>query len=100
LGAGSLILILGVFLLVTFLSFWAVGGVAAALCLPARVLEDPALGPFDNAPADSALGVRAGRGTTEIGVSPSTHGIGTMKLSKVCDQTYKHEYLKKIDGLS
>jgi hypothetical protein len=44
-----------VFLLVIFLAFLEVGGVTMTLHLPARVLEDPALGPFDDALVDSAL---------------------------------------------
>jgi hypothetical protein len=84
----------------TSLAFLEVGGVAATLHLPVRVLEDPALGPFDDAPAGSALGVRAEIGTVEIRVSPSKSSIGAMKLSKAYDQTYKNKYLKKIDGLS
>jgi hypothetical protein len=42
----------------TFLAFLEVGGVAAALHLLDRVLEDLMLGPFDDAPADLAFGVR------------------------------------------
>jgi hypothetical protein len=78
LGKGSLILIPVTFLLITFLSFLGVGGVAAILHLPTRVLFDPTLGPFDNAPTDSTFGVWAERGTIGIGVSPSA-GDGTYK---------------------
>jgi hypothetical protein len=55
LGDGSLILIPDDFLLMTFLALYEEGGVAMSLCFPAQVLEDPTLGPFDDAPADSAL---------------------------------------------
>jgi hypothetical protein len=84
----------------TFLAFLEAGGVAVTLCLPAQVLEDPALGPFDDALADSALGIWAETGIARIRVLPSKSGIGAMKLSKAYDQTYKNKYLKKIDGLS
>jgi hypothetical protein len=43
------------FLLMTFLALYEEGGVAMSLCFPAQVLEDPTLGPFDDAPADSTL---------------------------------------------
>jgi hypothetical protein len=56
LGAGSLILIPSAFLLTAFRGFFWGGGVAVALHLPARVHEDPALGPADESSADSALG--------------------------------------------
>jgi hypothetical protein len=84
----------------TFLAFLEAVGVAVTLRLPARVLEDPALGPFDDALADSTLGVRTEVETVGIGVSPLRPGIGEMKLSKACNQTYKNKYLKKIDALS
>jgi hypothetical protein len=45
--------------------------VAATLCLPNRVFEDPALGPLDEALVDSVHGVlQAEMGTTGIGDSP------------------------------
>jgi hypothetical protein len=89
LGDGSLILIPDDFLLMTFLAFLEAGGVAATLHLSTRVLEDPVLGPFDDAPANSALGVWAEIGIVRIGVSLSKLRIGAMKLSKACDQRYK-----------
>jgi hypothetical protein len=98
LGAGSLILTPDAFLLVIFLAFLEAGGVSVTLHLPSRVLEDPTLGPFDDALTDLALGARAETGTTKMGVSPSMLGICTIKLSKACDQIYEHGYLKKIDG--
>jgi hypothetical protein len=49
LGVGSLILTPVGFLLVAFLAFLEVGGVSVAFHLLARVLEDPTLGPFDDA---------------------------------------------------
>jgi hypothetical protein len=62
-------LIPNTFLLTTFLAFLGVGEVEATLQLLARVLEDTTLGPFDNAPTDSALGVRAEREIAGIGVT-------------------------------
>jgi hypothetical protein len=56
LGVGSLILILPGFLHMTFLPFFEGGGVAAALSLPARVLDDLALGLVDESSTDSTLG--------------------------------------------
>jgi hypothetical protein len=47
LGAGSLILTLDAFLFTTFRDVFGGGGVTVALHLPARVLEDPTLGPTD-----------------------------------------------------
>jgi hypothetical protein len=99
LGAGSLILTPHGFLLITFLAFLE-AGVSATFRLPTQVLEDPALGPFDDALAGSALGDRAETGTTIMGVSPSTPGVGTMMLSKACERVYKHEYLKMIGDRS
>jgi acetyl esterase/lipase len=87
LAAWSLMLIPDSFLLVIFLAFLGIGGVAATLRLLARVLDDPMLGPFDDAPTDSALRVRTERGTTGIGVSPSKPRMRAMKLSKACSQT-------------
>jgi hypothetical protein len=88
LGAGSLILTPISFLLVTFLAFLGVGGVAVTLCLPARVLDVPTLGPCYDAPTGSTLKVQANRGTAVIGVSPTKLGIGAMKLSRACDEGY------------
>jgi hypothetical protein len=55
LGDGSLILIPDDFLLMTFLALYEEGGVAMSLCFPTQVLEEPTLGPFDDAPGDSTL---------------------------------------------
>jgi hypothetical protein len=86
LGAGSLILIPGVLLLKTFLPFLEADRVAVTLHLPARVLEDPTLGPFDDMLVDSTLIVWAKKGTPGIGVSPSKPCMGAMKLSNACRQ--------------
>jgi hypothetical protein len=53
------------------------------------------LGPLDDEPADSTVGVQAQIGTSGIGISPSKPGIGVMKLSKACSQMFKNEYLRK-----
>jgi hypothetical protein len=62
--------------------------VKAALHLPARVFDDPALGPLDEAPTNSALRVWAEIMIAGIDVSPSKPGMGSMKLSKACEQAY------------
>jgi hypothetical protein len=67
-----------------FLAFLGGGGVAAALQLPAQVLDDLALGPANESSADSALRVRAEIRIPEIDMSPSKPGIGEMKLSRAC----------------
>jgi hypothetical protein len=90
LRVGYLILIPVAFLLVAFFAFGATGGVAAALRLLARVLEDPALGLFDETLANSALGNWAETGIAGIGISPSMLGMGAMKLSRAYDQEYEH----------
>jgi hypothetical protein len=77
------------FLLVTFLVFLGANGVAATLCLLARVLDDPALGTCDDVPTDSAHVVQVERGASTIGVSHSKLGIGAMKLSKVYKQVHE-----------
>jgi hypothetical protein len=59
----------------------------AALRLPARVQEDPTLGPLDEAPIDIALGVQDEIGMAGIIVSPSKPGMGGMKLSRACRHT-------------
>jgi hypothetical protein len=59
LGAGSLILIVDALFLTFFWGFFFWGGVATALHLPARVLEDPAPWPTDESSADLALWVLA-----------------------------------------
>jgi hypothetical protein len=83
LGARSLILIPNALLLTTFRGFFLRGGVAAALRLPARVLEDPAPGLVDESSTDSALRVRA-----EIGfVSILKLGLVEKKLSSTCNYT-------------
>jgi hypothetical protein len=87
LGVGSLILTPVGFFFVTFLAFLGADGVVATLNLPARVLDDPVLGPCDDALTDLTLRVQAERGTAGIGVSPSKSGIGSMKSSRVCNQT-------------
>jgi hypothetical protein len=69
----------------TFHIFFGGGGVGAAMCLPARVLEDPALGPFDEPLVDSAFGVWAEIVMAGIGVSPLKPEMGVVKLSS----TYK-----------
>jgi hypothetical protein len=58
------------------------------LHLSARVFEDPALGPFDEAPTDLALGVWAEMGIARIDISPSKPRMRAMKLSKACEQAY------------
>jgi hypothetical protein len=89
LGAGSLTLIPLVDFPMIFLGFIKGGGVVAALCLPARVLEDPAPGLTDESSADSLLGAWAKIGMVGIGISPSNPGIGEMKLSKVCIRRHR-----------
>jgi hypothetical protein len=89
LGARSLILTPVGFLLVTFLAFFGVGRVVTTLHLPARVFDDPAREPFDDAPTDLALRVWAERGIVGIGVPPSNLGMGVMKVSKACKHAYK-----------
>jgi hypothetical protein len=82
LGARSLILIPNALLLTTFRGFF-LRGVAAALRLPTRVLEDPAPGLVDESSTDSALRVRA-----EIGfVSILKLGLVEKKLSSTCNCT-------------
>jgi hypothetical protein len=97
LEAGSLILIPTAFLLVAFFTFKAAGRVAVALCLLTRVLEDPTLGPFDDALVDSALGNGTEIGTMGIGISPLMLGMGSMKLSMAYNQAYDHKNLQKFD---
>jgi hypothetical protein len=82
---------------VAFFAFGAASGVAIALHLPARVLDDPVLGPFDDAPTDLTLGDRTKTGTAGIGVSPLMLGMGAIKLSRAYNQAYKHENLQKFD---
>jgi hypothetical protein len=86
LRVGYLILIPVAFLLVAFFAF----GVAAALRLLARVLEDPTLGLFDETLANLALENWAETGIAGIGISPSMLGMGAMKLSRAYDQEYEH----------
>jgi hypothetical protein len=57
-------------------------GVAAALRLPARALEDPTLGPIDDSLTDSALRVRTEIRTTEVGESSLKPRMGETKLSR------------------
>jgi hypothetical protein len=57
------------------LIFFEGGGVATTLCLPARVFKDPALGPSDEALAESALGFWAEMGIPGINVSPPNLGM-------------------------
>jgi hypothetical protein len=93
LGAGSLILTPSACLPMTFLSFFRGGSVVVALCLPAQVLDDPALGPADESLVDSALRARAKIGTTGISSSPSKPRIDEVKLSRVCTIAYaENEY--------
>jgi hypothetical protein len=63
--------------------------VAAALHLPARVLEDPTLGPLDDSPTNSVLRVWAEIGMARIGDSPSMPGMGVVKLSKAYNEMCK-----------
>jgi hypothetical protein len=91
LGAGSLIWIVVAFLLMTFLAFLGVGGVAATLRLPARVCDDPTLGPFDDVSTDSALGVWAEIATAGIGPSPSKPRMGVMSYPKPASKHIKNK---------
>jgi hypothetical protein len=84
LGVGSSILTPDAFLLTSLHILFGVGGVAVALCLLARVVEDPTLWPLDESSTHSALGVRAKTEIIGIEVSPSSLGMGPMKLAKVC----------------
>jgi hypothetical protein len=77
------------FLLLAFHNFFGGGGVAATLRLPSRVFSDSTLGPFDEAPIDSALRVQADMRRTGIDVSPSKPGMGAIKLSRSCEQVYE-----------
>jgi membrane protein implicated in regulation of membrane protease activity len=89
LEVGSLILILPVDLPTVLLTFFGGAGAVVALCLLARVLEDPALEPTVESSANSPLGDRDEIGMAGIMISPSKPGIGKMKLSKVCTQRFK-----------
>jgi hypothetical protein len=87
-GAGLLIFIPVIFLLMAFLIFRGGGGVEAALRLLARVFQDPVVGPRNEAMTDSALGVQAEMGIAGIGISPLKPGMRAMKLSKAYGQAY------------
>jgi hypothetical protein len=94
LGAGSLILIPLADLLVAFLVFFWGVEVIVALCRPPpppppRVLDALALALDYGSLLDSPLGDRAETRITGIGMSPSTPGMGEMKLSRACIRTYK-----------
>jgi hypothetical protein len=84
LGDRSLTLTPDAFLLTTFRGFFGGGGVAIALHLPARVLDDSTLGPVDESPTDSTLRVWAKIRTTGTGESPSKPWMEEMRLSKAC----------------
>jgi hypothetical protein len=87
LGARSLILTPDAFVLMTIQIIFGGGRVATALRLPAQVVEDPVLWPFDESSADSTLEVRAETGTVGIGESLLKSGMGAMKLSRACKHT-------------
>jgi hypothetical protein len=70
LGAGSLIFMSIASLRVTFLALEVRAGVAAAFRLLAHVFEDPASGPFDESPTESAVRARAEIGTAGMGDPP------------------------------
>jgi hypothetical protein len=94
-GMGSLILSPPTFLPMT-LGFFRGGGVAAAFCLPARVLDDLTLGPANESSVDSEPGARAESGTTRIRSSFLKPEMVEAKLSKVCMIAYaNNEYSKK-----
>jgi hypothetical protein len=80
----------------TLLAFFRGGGVAAALCLPARVSEDSALGPADKSSVDSVLGTRTEIGMVRIGSSHWKLEMVDVKLSKafIIVQT-ENEYSRK-----
>jgi hypothetical protein len=98
-GVGSLILSPDGFLLVTFLAFFAEGELAEALHLPTWVLEDPALGPFHEAPTVSVLRVWAKIGIVGISISPSKLGTEVVKLSRTYRHTYR-EWVTKREFIS
>jgi hypothetical protein len=89
LGTGSLIMTPSNLLPTTFLAFFEGGKVVAALRLPARVMDDLALGHADESLANSTFGIRAEIGIVGIGISPSKPETGEMKLSMPCIQIYK-----------
>jgi hypothetical protein len=72
----------GCLLVHNLLGFFRGGGEVVALRLPARVLQDLALGPADESSANLVLGVRAEIWTTQISMSPSKQRMGVVKLSR------------------
>jgi hypothetical protein len=87
-GEDSLILMSLVDLLAVVLAFFGGKGGAAALCLPALVMEDLTLGLTVKSSANSPLGVWAEIGMVGIGISPSNLGIDEMKLSRAYIRRY------------
>jgi hypothetical protein len=95
LEVGSLILILLEDFPVAFLAFFWGVGLVAAFHLPARVVKALALALADGSLADSPLGDRAEIGIVGIRMSSSNPGMGEMKLSKACIQTYKNDISRR-----
>jgi hypothetical protein len=65
-----------------------------ALHFPARVIDDLTLGPTDESPTDSPLGVRADIGFTGFRICPSKPRIGEIKLLRTCICIHKELILK------
>jgi hypothetical protein len=64
---------------------------ALALCLPACVFEEPALGPSDEALIKSTYESRPETGITEMGDPPSNLGTWDTKLPKACNEYEMHK---------
>jgi hypothetical protein len=95
LGASSLILFMLEVFPVAFLAFFWGVGFADAFHLHARVFDGPALAPADGSLADLPHGDWAKTGIVGKGMCPSNPGMGEVKLSKACIQTYKYKITRR-----